>query len=152
MFGVFRVLGVSLVWRMCMVCVRGAGLRSRPSTVLWACPRMGTGPSHCQGQCKTRQPANGPCSSPSACSPYVCRKPLNRRSSGGGGCGDVRVLSDTFCDPRQSRCLFSPIQTIPQDPIILGDYPDVVKVSAGPLLPQFTEEERVLLKGEGILR
>lgn len=33
------------------------------------------------------------------------------------------------------------------DPIILGDYPDVVKVSAGPLLPQFTEEERVLLKG-----
>jgi len=33
------------------------------------------------------------------------------------------------------------------DPIIFGDYPDVVKASAGSLLPAFTDAEKALLKG-----
>ncbi len=35
------------------------------------------------------------------------------------------------------------------DPIILGDYPDVVKDSAGPLLPAFTPAEKAMLKVMG---
>ena len=33
------------------------------------------------------------------------------------------------------------------DPLYLGDYPDVMKERCGDRLPQFTEEEKVLLKG-----
>jgi beta-glucosidase/6-phospho-beta-glucosidase/beta-galactosidase len=33
------------------------------------------------------------------------------------------------------------------DPIIFGDYPAVVKANAGPLLPQFTDAQRHMLRG-----